>query len=774
MGIIMSIARAQKTQYSDGVAGMLPIFYVAWADAVLSPSEMEYIHERIRGMVFLEGSEKELLLEWVDPANPPADDVFDSWLQEMRARGSALGKGQRRSLAELGIEMARRGAHSTGIAESPKVYQALRDLEKAFRLESADRTDALLAHLFHEEKPVPQSQVNAQALRDILDEPYPGLRNRVRRLFQDPVFRMEHIPDKTAYRVRVLGWLKTLSQYGYGAYAFPEEYGGRGDVGRHMAVFEMLGYHDLSLGIKFGVQFGLFGGAVYGLGTERHHRQYLKAIGQGELLGCFAMTETAHGSNVKGLETTATHDADSGQLVVHTPHREAGKEYIGNALHGELAVVFAQLVTGGKQRGVHAVLVPLRDGSGELLPGVTVEDNGYKMGLNGVDNGRIWFDEVRVPVDNLLDRFGRILPDGTYQSEIEHDGKRFFTMLSTLVAGRISVALAACSATKVGLTVAVRYGLKRRQFGPKEGAPETILMDYPSHQERLLPLIARTYAYHFALQDLAGRFSGEFDGADQEIESLAAGLKALATRHATEAIQECREACGGKGYLVENRFAALKADTDIFTTFEGDNTVLLQLVAKGLLSDFKKQFNDVGFFGIMRLLAGRWGTTLTELNPYIIRKTDTDHLSAGDFHENAMRYREQRLLYSVAQRMRKLLGQKMSAYDAFLRCQTHLIVLAEAHLERVVLGIFKQKWEDLGQDHEASAVLERVYQLYALDTIWQHRGWYLENDYISGSKSKAIRRLRDKLLRDLRPEAGALVAAFGIPAESLAAEILGD
>src|SRR6185436_20952156 len=120
--------------------------------------------------------------------------------------------------------------------------------------------------------------------------------------------------------------------------------------------------------------------------------------------------------------------------------------------------------------------------------------------------------------------------------------------------------------------------------------PETLLLDYPAHQRRLLPRLAATYALHFALRDLAARYVGaQASGEeDRSVEGLAAGLKAVATWHATETIQACREACGGQGYLAVNRFAALKADSDVFTTFEGDNTVLLQLVAKGLLSEYRK------------------------------------------------------------------------------------------------------------------------------------------------------------------------------------------
>src|SRR3954452_931892 len=181
-----------------------------------------------------------------------------------------------------------------------------------------------------------------------------------------------------------------------------------------------------------------------------------------ELPGCFAMTESGHGSNVQALETTATFD--DGEFVIHTPDDDARKDYIGNAARdGRMAVVFAQLITGGQERGVHALLVPIRNDDGTPCDGVRLEDCGAKLGLNGVDNGRIWFDHVRVPRENLLDRYAQVDADGTYHSPIENPTKRFFTMIGTLIQGRISVSGAAVSASKVALTIAVRRALERRQ-----------------------------------------------------------------------------------------------------------------------------------------------------------------------------------------------------------------------------------------------------------------------------------------------------------------------
>jgi acyl-CoA oxidase len=482
------------------------------------------------------------------------------------------------------------------------------------------------------------------------------------------------------------------------------------------------------------------------------------------------MTETGHGSNVKDLETTATYSHTTRSINIHTPHHGAGKEYIGNALHGSMAAVFAQLIVNGENHGIHTVLVPYRDAQGNLLPGIKVEDCGYKVGLNGVDNGRIWFDNVEVPKENLLNRYGDIDEQGHYTSPVENSNKRFFTMLGALVGGRICVGLAGISAAKTALNIAIRYGLKRRQFAPQDGDPETILMDYPTHQHRLIPPLVKCYAFHFALNSLGEQYVVATEETMRTIETKAAGLKALATWHATQTIQTCREACGGKGYLSENRFADIKADSDIFTTFEGDNTVLLQLVAKGLLTEFKQSFHDDGFMAVMRYLGGKISNTFAEMNPYFTADTSLEHLMSAEFHAEALRYREEKMLVSLADRMRDYLKKRLSPYDAFLQCQLHMVALAKAYVECLVYTEMAKSVSAL-PDSPEKAILEKMMTYYALHTVEEDKGWYLEAGYMDGSKTKAIRRLLHKLTQELRSEVETLVEAWGIPEVSVRAAI---
>ncbi|MCL4113851.1 UNVERIFIED_CONTAM: hypothetical protein GTU68_043601 [Idotea baltica] len=438
-----------------------------------------------------------------------------------------------------------------------------------------------------------------------------------------------------------------------------------------------------------------------------------------------------------------------------------------------MASVFTQLIVNGENQGVHAVLVPLRNAQGELLPGIEIKDCGYKMGLNGVDNGRIWFNKVSVPVENLLNKYGNITSDGKYESAIENQSKRFFTMLGTLVGGRICVGKGSISAAKSALTIAVKYALMRRQFGPDQEGPEMLIMDYPTHQRRLMPRLARCYAADFALQYLIEKYNDGNEADSRLIETQAAGIKAYATRFATDTIQECREACGGKGYLSENRFADLKADADIFTTFEGDNTVLLQLVAKGLLSSFKEEFNDSGFRGAIRYLANQMSDSFLALNPMYKRKTDADHLSDPRFHLHAFKYRQRKLLYSLGSRMRDMFKKRITPYDVFLRTQNHMIELANAYVELIVLEQFLAKLDTV-EDGAEKEMLQTLYQLFALETIEINKAWYLEQDYLEYVKTRAIRRTVDRLCAETRVQCEALVDGFGIPNYILGAEIIED
>ncbi|MDQ1691202.1 MAG: acyl-CoA oxidase [Pseudonocardiales bacterium] len=615
------------------------------------------------------------------------------------------------------------------------------------------------------------------ALQSHLDGRWADVRATARTLSERELFRPAFGLSTAEQRARTLEQLQVLCAEGLTGLGFPVRHGGQGDIGASITAFDMLAMGDLSLLVKVGVQFGLFGGAVLHLGTERHHAKYLADIAAGRLLGCFAMTEHGHGSDVASLKTTATYDPATDEIVVSTPEDNARKEYIGNAAQdGRLAVVFAQLITDGDRHGVHAVLVPIRDEAGRPMPGVRIADCGPKAGLNGVDNGQLWFDDVRVPRENLLNRYADVAPDGSYRTEIENSTKRFFTMLGTLIQGRISVAGGAASATKVALSIATRYAEQRTQFEAPGRVGEVVVLDYLAHQRKLLPLIAKSYALHFAQSALVETLHEVFtdgtvdDPRQRELEARAAGVKAAATWHATKAIQVAREACGGSGYLSENRLADLKADTDVFTTFEGDNTVLLQLVAKELLTSYRDHFGELDVLGTVRFVANQAVGTVLErtaarkLIQRLIDKAGRDdeaEWTDRGWHISLFDYHERHLLQGLARRLRKAAGAA-DPFVVFNACQDHLLATAQAHVDRIVLEAFVAGIDSC-PDPAAKALLERVCDLYVLSTVEADRAWYLEHGRLTAARTRQLAGVVNELCAKLRPDALTLVGAFGIP-----------
>lgn len=749
----------------------LPIYYTVWSDAVLTPSEVSTIQKLVDTQKWLTADEKAFLLSHLDPAKPPTARELHDWLAEIQKVADQSSADKKQSLTDIGLRLAKLHKSNNGL--SAEAVESLRDIENVLGVissESAFIFQSAKRKTFTDQQ-VTKSTFNIENMTALLDGSEADIINKVKKVISDPAFQYTDTDNLNERREKVLEWCKLLAKQGYGAMAFPKEYGGGGSMTDYFAIMETLSYHDLSMVIKFGVQFGLWGMSVYFLGTEKHHKKYLKDIGTLELPGCFAMTETGHGSNVKGILTTATYDHKDQTFVIHTPNESARKEYIGNAaLHGQMATTFAKLIIDGEDFGVSAFVVPLRDKQGKMHPGVTIKDCGRKMGLNGVDNGVIYFDNVRIPKDNMLDRFAGVDEQGKFTSPIASDNRRFFTMLGTLVGGRIGIPRSGNSASKSGLTIAIKYGDQRRQFGP-ENAPEVPILNYRTHQRRLMPLLANVYALHFALKYLTDRFINRTEKDMQEIEALAAGLKSFATWNTTQTLQECREACGGKGYLTENRIDDLKNDSDIYTTFEGDNTVLMQLVAKSRLTEFKQEFSNMDFFGILNYVGTQAKTSFTELNPLVIRNRDEEHLLDPEFQLSAFKYRERDILTSAARRLKKHLDNGMDSFDAFNQTQYHLVNVGHAYVERIILEQFILQVERT-KDAGCKAVLKKLCDLFALSQIEKNKGWYLEHDYMEGVKTKAIRKLINKLVWEVRQEAVPLVDAFKIPSQCLAAPIV--
>ncbi|MEP6481876.1 MAG: acyl-CoA dehydrogenase [Rhodoglobus sp.] len=634
----------------------------------------------------------------------------------------------------------------------------------------------------------PAPVVDVAALGEVLMGRWAGIRRQARALAARPEIR--RIPGQTMeeHRKRVSGQLKILVDEKAVHRAFPKSVGGNEDAGGNIAGFEELVLADPSLQIKSGVQWGLFGAAVMHLGTEYHHTTFLPDIMSLKVPGAFAMTETGHGSDVAAVGTTATYDPATREFVIDTPFRAAWKDYLGNAaVDGRAAVVFAQLITQGVNHGVHAFYTPIRDDKG-FLPGIGGEDDGLKGGLNGIDNGRLHFTGVRVPRLNLLNRYGDVAEDGTYSSPIASPGRRFFTMLGTLVQGRVSLDGAATVVSKLALTIAISYGSQRRQFTAASDTEEEVILDYQRHQRRLLPRLATTYAMSFAHEVFLDKFDGVFSGradtdADrQDLETLAAALKPLSTWAALDILQEAREACGGNGFMAENRLTELRADLDIYATFEGDNNVLLQLVAKRLLTDYSKKFASADAGAMAAYVA-------TQVNEAAINRTGLRRLaqSVVDFGSTArsvgyirdtdaqrqlLTDRVQTMIAEIAAKLRnanKL--PKMEAAQLFNSNQNALIEAARAHGELLQWEAFTEALSKI-DDEGTRTVLTWLRDLFGLGLIEKYAAWYLIRGRISGQRAQAVTSyIDDRLLPRLREHVLPLVAAFEFMPEHIGAPI---
>jgi len=315
------------------------------------------------------------------------------------------------------------------------------------------------------------------------------------------------------------------------------------------------------------------------------------------IIGCFGMTELEHGSNVAGLLTTATLDKKTDEFIIHTPFLGATKWWIGGAASSAThCSVFAQLMVDGKRYGTKTFIVPIRDTKTfQTLPGVLIGDIGKKMGRDGVDNGYLQFSYVRVPRDYMMMKYTQVSKDGKVTDTAAPQ-----MAYGALISGRVGMVTDSAVISQKGLTIAIRYGIVRRQFSAGTNDVETQILDYPIHQRRLMPLLTQAIAFQFASRTLQLKYEDVMEtrahlGPSQldpknhaaeikELHVMAAGLKAFSTWACLDSLEKCRQTCGGHGYSAYSTFPQLISDFAIQCTWEGDNTVLMMQSGRALVS----------------------------------------------------------------------------------------------------------------------------------------------------------------------------------------------
>ncbi|KAL0723844.1 hypothetical protein Bca4012_038443 [Brassica carinata] len=525
---------------------------------------------------------------------------------------------------------------------------------------------------------------------------------------------------------------------------------------KKFALYEVCGMYDYSLSAKLGVHFLLWGNAVKFFGTKRHHEKWLKNTEDYLVKGCFAMTELGHGSNVRGIETVTTYDTRTEEFVINTPCESAQKYWIGEAaIHATHAIVISQLEINGTNQGIHVFVAQVRDQDGNICPNIRIADCGHKIGVNGVDIGRIWFDNFRIPRENLLNSVADVSSDGQYVSTIKNPDQRFGAFLAPLTCGRVTIAATAIYSAKIGLAVAIRYSLSRRAFSDVANGPEVLLLDYPSHQRRLLPLLAKTNAMSFAANDMKMTYVKRTPETNKEIHVVSSGLKAVLTWHNMRTLQECREACGGPGVKTENRVGHLKGDYDAQTTFEGDNNILMQQVSKALFSEYvscKKRNKPFKGLGLEHMNSPR---------PVLPTQLTSSTLRCSQFQKNAFSIRERDLLERYTSQVEEIQGRGESRELSFLLSHQISEDLSKAFTEKAILQAVLDADAKLpiGSIKDVFGIVRSMYALICMEEDPS----FLRYGYLSRDNVRDVRREVSKLCGELRPHALALVTSFGIP-----------
>lgn len=403
---------------------------------------------------------------------------------------------------------------------------------------------------------------------------------------------------------------------------------------------------------------------------------------------------------MQAIETRADYDAQTREFVLTSPTPSSTKFMIGNVgVHGEIVVLMAQLYIAGERKGVHAFVVPLRRcDSGDVLPGVDIGDVGLKSSWNEVDNAWIRFRGMRIPRENLLNRFADVSEDGQYSCSLPTQNKLFSATMGQLLVGRINYVGAPLIALQIALSTAVRYSLSRRQFSPSPSQTELPIMHYSTQYLVLMNTLAKTISLQFAKNNMVSRFYTDKHDTEllAEYHAVLSGLKAYVCEWAYIQLGQLRVMCGGGGIMRSNGIGALHNYFDVFQTAEGDRTVLYQQLGKYLVATTAKKF--AGNFGLLNFGLEVLGQQLIQLNPLLslVESNDDESLVSPGFILKALEMRAKTKIRNVLSEIQNFTtaAKPLSPSDAWNACLPHIISASEAHLEHY---IFKHAYAEVIQ-----------------------------------------------------------------------------
>lgn len=536
--------------------------------------------------------------------------------------------------------------------------------------------------------------------------------------------------------------------------------------------FALTGLADPNTITRCGVHFGLFVSSIRGSGTPEQ-LQYWFSKGAGRLkkfFGCFAMTELGHGSNVAGLETTATWDEATDEFIINTPNLGATKWWIGGAAHTAThSVCFARLIVKGKDYGVKSFVVPLRNLSDfTLKSGIAIGDIGKKMGRDGIDNGWIQYTNVRIPRQFMLMKYAKVDANG-----VVTEPPLAQLAYGALIGGRVSMAVDSYHFSKRFITIATRYAAARRQFGFKKGEPETRLLDYPYHQRRLMPRLAFVFAMNAASAELTEMHSAatsKLASADtsnpaelqsaiadiKELFSVSAGVKAFTTWATSEIIDQSRQACGGHGYSGYSGFGQGYNDWAVQCTWEGDNNVLTLSTGRSL---------------IQSALAAKKGKKVGAAVDYITRaeqlksvKLNGRDLTNPKVIVEAWEAAAASALSSATEQFEEQL--KINGNNAEIAFETLSQQRFETARIHTRLYLIRSFFNRINNSQITPAgikpILTEVAILFSLWSMELDSGLFLQSGYLSPEDTKRVTKLVDEYNSKVRSQAIPLTDAFNL------------
>ena len=338
-------------------------------------------------------------------------------------------------------------------------------------------------------------------------------------------------------------WLKA-GQAGLLCASIPAEYGGGGGNFKHeMVLVEELSYANIT-GFGNGVHSGIVAHYINSYATEEQKQNWLPKMASGEIVSAIAMTEPGAGSDLQAVKTSAIRDGDHYVL-------NGQKTFLTNGMSANLICVVTKTDPAETAKGISLIVVETEavEGAGGFSRGRNLE----KLGLKAQDTAEIFFDDVKVPVGNLL---------GTVE------GKGFVQLMEQLPQERLIIAAGACAAIEKALRITSEYVKERKAFGKR-------ILDFQNTQFKLAERfteakLARTFVDHCAMLLADGKLD----------DATAAMAKWWTTQKQNEIVDECLQFFGGYGYMMEYPIARMYADSRIQKIYGGSNEIMKLLIAR--------------------------------------------------------------------------------------------------------------------------------------------------------------------------------------------------